>query len=243
MHNGPDCVNIWDAASGKTIRTYQAHTHAALPGPVNSLSWSPDGRYLASAAYDYTVRVWDVASGNLRFLYSDPHGFLLTCVTWSPDSKALGNDDNGSGDVMVQVWNISSQRPMTVYRGQSRPVQTVDWSPDGQYIASGGNDTTVQVWHALTGRHVLTYAGHNPHSELASTVLAVNWSPAGTHIASCGQDSTVQIWHALSGERLATYHGHAGDVYAAIGSPGGQYIASGGDDTTVQVWQTAGVPR
>lgn len=239
VHFGVDFVEVWDAATGKAIKTYSPHTNSPAPGPVNSLSWSPDGKYLAAANFDYTVRVWDLATDKLRFFYSDPNGYLMTCITWSPDSKsiAFGNDDNGTRDVKVQVWNVASQSRVAICRGHTLPIETVAWSPNGKYIASGSIDKTVQVWHATTASHVLTYSGHDNHKNLSSTVVSVAWSPDSKHIASGGQDATVQVWDALSGKQIYTYHGHNANVYAALWSPNGQYIASGGDDSTVRVWQ------
>jgi WD40 repeat protein len=185
------------------------------------------------------VRVWDLATNTLPFFYRDPNGYLLTCLTWSPDSKfiAFGNDDNGTHDVKVQVWNVASQSRVAICRGHTLPVETVAWSPNGDYLASGSIDKTVRVWHATTANPVLTYTGHDTHQNLSSTVLSVAWSPDSKHIASAGQDATVQIWDALSGQRISTYRGHNADVYAAVWSPNGQSLASGGDDGTDQVWQ------
>lgn len=80
VHFGLDFVDIWDASSGQSIKTFQAHTRSPAPGPVNGLSWSPDGKYLAAANQDYTVRVWEIATGNIHFFYSDPHGYLMNCI-------------------------------------------------------------------------------------------------------------------------------------------------------------------
>jgi len=66
----------------------------------------------------------------------------------------------------------------------------VAWSPDGQRIASGSDDGTVQVWNATDGGHVSTYQGHS------STVHAVAWSPDGKRIVSGSGDKTVQVWEA-----------------------------------------------
>jgi WD40 repeat protein len=144
--NHADDVQVWDAASGQTLKTYPVHMRSPAPGPVNGLSWSPDGKYLASASYDYTVRVWEVAIENIRFFYSDPHGYLMTCVAWSPDGKRIAS---GSVDTTVQIWDALSGKLSYTYTGHNATVYAAVWSPDGMYIASGGDDKTVQVWQAV----------------------------------------------------------------------------------------------
>jgi WD40 repeat protein len=70
-------------------------------------------------------------------------------------------------------------------------VRLVAWSPDGQRIASGSLDNTVQVWNASDGSRVFTYKGHS------DDVLSVAWSPDGQRIASGSSDKTVQVWQAV----------------------------------------------
>jgi WD40 repeat protein len=96
------------------------------------------------------------------------------------------------------------------------PVLFLQWrgQPDGKRIASGGNDSTVQIWDAVTGHLQTKYSGHT------GTVYAVAWSPDGKRIASGSDDSTVQVWDPTSAHQLLTYTGHtAGVTTSEIPSP------------------------
>ena len=64
------------------------------------------------------------------------------------------------------------------------------WSPNGKYIASGGVDTTVQVWDATTGTRINSFTGHS------KAVESVSWSPDSRYVASASDDKTVQVWLA-----------------------------------------------
>src|SRR5947208_725562 len=85
------------------------------------------------------------------------------------------------------------------YKGHTAMVFGVVWSRDGKRIASASLDGTVQVWDAVTGRHVLVYRGH------AGPVFTVDWSPDGTRLVSTGYDHTAQIWNATTGHKDLVY--------------------------------------
>jgi WD40 repeat protein len=119
------------------------------------------------------------------------------------------------------------------YRGHQNEVVSVAWSPNETRIASGSHDSTVQVWDATDGKHVLIYRGDSV------AVYTVAWLPDGTRIASESADNTIQIWDAATGDHIHTYYlwqftsGKA--VNAGALSPDEKRIAIG-TDTIVQVW-------
>ncbi len=122
---------------------------------------------------------------------------------------------------------------LLTYKGHSDIVISVAWSPDGNQIASGSYDGTVQVWEPQTGKRVFTYKGHS------DIVTSVAWSPDGKRIASGSYDHTVQIWDANDGQNSLTYHGHNGVVVSIAWSPDGTQIVSSGDDESTQVWNAS----
>jgi len=150
-------------------------------GPVRSVSWSPDGKSLAGAGDDTTVRVWNVATGESRELTG--HTNSVFSVSWSPDGKSLAS---ASGDHTVRVWNVANgeSRALT---GHTHWVTSVSWSPDGKSLASASCDNTVRVWNVANGES-------RELTGLTDGVYSVCWSPDGKSLASASFDYTVCVW-------------------------------------------------
>ena len=108
------------------------------------------------------------------------------------------------------------------------------FSPDGRFLASGGEGYTVRIWDVKTGREADPLRGHK------EDVYAVAFSPDGRWLASAGEDTTVRVWDCRDAYKLAhTFRGHTGLVNSLAFSPDSQRLFSGSNDHTVMVWNMA----
>lgn len=133
---------------------------------------------------------------------------------------------------------------LLIYRGHAGPVTALDWSPDGSYLASGGNDHTIQIWQASSGKIAYTFRGKSggvPSLSWASDSQRIVTASAGptTSGGSPAQGNTVQIWQALTGKALYTYTHHTRGITDVAWNPAGNRIASASTDYTVQIWDAA----
>src|SRR5712692_9307414 len=135
--------------------------------------------------------------------------------------------NNGSQSPGMTLFTYDAH---SIYHGHSGYVDAVSWSPDGQFIASGSWDGTVQVWDARSGALHTLYLGHS------DVVSALAWSPDGQYIASGSWDHTVQVWYARTGHSCGVYSELSEAVDAVAWSPDWQFIASADRNETVQVW-------
>jgi GTPase SAR1 family protein len=205
------------------------HTLRGHTDVITGLSWSPDGRMLASCAADNTVRVWNAETGNEEWQGKE-HSNIVYTVAWSSNGLLA----SGAGDKIIRLWSAETGQLQRTLKGHDDRVFRVTWSPDGKRLASGSADNSIRLWDSTgnpQGMHVAHYAGIND----------LKWSPDGQRLASGSYDQWIRLWN-LAGDHFGWQQllwegkGHNAFVTSLAWSGDGNLIASASDDATVQVW-------
>ena len=204
-------------------------------GEVYSVSFSPDGKMIATASEDKTVKLWSRDGKDLNQPLQG-HRERVWSVRFSPyDQKTIGTT---SWDETIKLWNWDGRKSqeLTTLIGHQGWVFGVSFGPDRRTIASCGTDKMVRLWRWDVKEGSLQKSWYSGHK---NKVVDVAFSPNGKIIATASDDGTTKLWN-LNGTLHRTLEGHSEQVMSASFSPNGQTIATASFDKTVKLWNLNG---
>ena len=221
-------VRIWDIASGAEIHKLDGHTNT-----VDSVRFIMDGRQLLSAAWDGTIRRWDVNTGEQLQVYEEQDGARVYMIDLMPNGEqfiaALGNG-------MLKLWDIESGEVIRAYSGHAGEVAGVHISPDGKQMVSAGSwgsGNEIRLWDIESGEEIRQFVGH------ASPVNYAHFAPNMEFIISTSWDDTVRMWDIESGEEIRQFVGHTGNTFGIDITQDSGLLLTTSSDTTVRMWDIA----
>jgi WD40 repeat protein len=182
-------VRIWDVLNGPEGLSIDAG-----PTTVFDLAFSPDGRRLAAAVADGSVKLCDSATGEVIRTFSHQQGSVHG-VAFSPNGRFLAT---ASADKTVKVWDADSGKRLFSLEGHTKPVWRVVFSPNGGHVATTSADETVRLWNAATGQLVHTLEGNVDYPNGAA------FSPDSQRLASVVSEGKkryrIMVWDVGTGK-------------------------------------------
>jgi WD40 repeat protein/DNA-binding XRE family transcriptional regulator len=265
-------VVLWDISSGEILATLSGGTLEGVAGyniGVGQISFSPDGKYLATANMDGVSTVWDIDTSSKVLSLMSVETLPPKAIDYSPDGKLLAN---GGDAGIVRVWD--AKRGTELFSCElGGIIHALSFSPDGKFLAAASEDGGIKVWNAGTGEVVSSPPRQSGMYNIAfladgkyatagqdgttrvwdpltgqqtlllagpnSTVISVDGSPDGKRIITGAYDGNLRIWDAMPGKELMTIPAHGGIVWEVVYSPDGKRLASASVDGTVKVWDAS----
>jgi WD40 repeat protein len=195
---------------------------------IGDVTFSPDGKLVATASEDASISLWQAQSGSLERKIETYYGGV-TGIDFSPDNQLLLAS---SWDGTVGLWQVSNGNLLRTMQKQDYGFRDVVFSPDGYFFAAGMDLGNILVWKINDVNPLLTLEGHT------GAVTRLAYSPDGSQLASASEDHSIRLWNLNDGSSQVLL-GHSGTVHDLTFSNDGSLLSSVSDDGTIRNWQVS----
>jgi WD40 repeat protein len=256
------CSHILAQPETDTQKVFRKHT-----APVKALTFSNDGKTIASGGGDGMIYFWNLETGEIAG--SIKNSYAVKALQFTAEGNILA-----ACGADVKLMDRQG-RLLRTFGGYTTDIWSLSYNKNTQRITAGSYAKTIKVWDFNTGKPVLLLEGHeksclpvcispsgdiiasgsldksvrlwnavtgqeNSKLELHSeNIFAIDFHPSGKYIVSASADKTLRLWNVDSGKIVRTYSGHKGAIFDVQFSPDGNHLLSCGADKTIILWETA----
>ncbi|MBS9386576.1 MAG: AAA-like domain-containing protein [Dolichospermum sp. BR01] len=196
---------------------------------VRSVTFSPNGKIIATASEDNTVRLWNINGKEIRRFIGNNQRFRN--VKFSPNNKIIAAI---SANNTIKIWEINGEELITL-KGQDNQdnfMNSLCFIPDSKIIAAPSQDNTIQLW-SIDGQEIKTLKGHK------FPIWSISCSLNSKNIVTADLGGFIIIWSA-NGEKIKTWKAGNQSIFDVSFSPDGKTIVTAGGDTTIKLWNLDG---
>jgi WD40 repeat protein len=214
-------ILLWDPSTGQVLHKLKGHKGQA----VHALSFSPDGKMLASSGHDGKILVWDPSTGKKLF---DVRG---NEAIFSQDGRLLAIASGGQENTKVRIWDVAQQADLRALPGSLHVTWCgpLAFSPDGKLLAAG-DDTSIFLWDVASGRRL--FDSPDPSGFAQSLAFL-----PGDKILACGYtDGTIRFWDTSSQTEILPAATGQGAIYSIALSRDGSVLASASSAKAIRFW-------
>jgi WD40 repeat protein len=232
---GPQAVQarnmLW-----QTVTNSGGEVIASHPAPIGTLAVSHDGKWLATAGTDFTIRLWDLTITKPTPIILVGHKALISTLIFTPGDDRLIST---SYDKTIMIWNLAGSDPgysSIVIQAHDSEITGAVLSPDGRQLATCSTDNTVRLWNLSSSNPAaqpISFTGHT------KPIYAIAISPDGRWLASASGDNTTRLWDLTASDppqAVKILSAHTSIVFSVAFSPDSHWLVTGSQDRTARLW-------
>ncbi|MGK7932811.1 MAG: hypothetical protein AB4041_15450 [Microcystaceae cyanobacterium] len=235
-------VKLWNLDNNQPLEVFDKDNKHT--GEIWEVEFNPKLPILGTVSNDGTAKLWNFdgtihqsfdhfplpqdKKDKVVSLSFSPNGQILATVIWVPSN---------SEEKDIMLWDVNGgEKPLQEFASlQKHWLMDIDFSPDGQMMATASKDGTVKLWNSEGEDQTPSQDNRSKINHDHYTIWSVEFSPTDPFLLTASDDQTVKLW-TLDGQLKQTFSGHQGSVISASFSPDGKFIASSGRDGRVIMW-------